>query len=196
MIIVDVETTGTDQRVHSLISIGAVDFDFPEREFYEECRIFPGAKIEKEATEINGVGEVEANDPHRQTEKELLLNFFKWMDESTDHTIGGQNPHFDTGFLEETARRNHLNFSIPRRVIDLHSVAIAHMAARGLKYPLQHNRSDLNSDKIMAYVGIPKEERPHVAIGGARIEAEAFSRLLRNQIFYKSYEDYPIPWMK
>ena len=38
MIVLDIETTGTDPRFHSIASIGAVDFDEPERgEFYEEC---------------------------------------------------------------------------------------------------------------------------------------------------------------
>src|SRR5688572_23833921 len=105
MIVVDVETTGTDPRVHSLLSIGAIDFDDPGRQFFEECRAFPGAKIEEEATAINGVGEEEAFNPNKQSDKELIEHFFVWMKESRDHTIAGQNPHFDTAFIEEAARR-------------------------------------------------------------------------------------------
>lgn len=195
MIVVDVETTGTDPEVHSLLSIGAVDFDNPEREFFEECRAFDGAKIEKEATEINGVGKIEAFDETKQTDKELVEHFLKWIKESNDHTIAGQNPHFDTSFIIATARRYHINFSIPKRVVDLHSVAWAHMMLKGIKPPLENNRSGLNSDNIMKYVGIPPEVHPHIAINGARIEAEALSRLLRNKPFYKNNEKYQIKWI-
>lgn len=194
MIIVDVETTGTDTEVHSLLSIGAVDFDDPTREFFEECRAFDGAKIEKEATEINGVGEKEAFDMSKQTDEQLVKNFFSWMKQSKDHTFAGQNPHFDTSFIVATARRYHLDFSIPKRVVDLHSVTWAHMISRGLTPPIEHNRSGLNSDKIMEYVGIPPEVHPHIAINGAKIEAEAFSRILHNKPFYESYSNYRIKW--
>lgn len=194
MIVVDVETTGTDSNVHSLLSIGAVDFDDPTREFFEECRAFDGAKVEKEATEINGVGEKEAFDTSKQTDEQLIKNFFSWMKQSKDHTIAGQNPHFDTGFIIATALRYHLDFSVPKRIVDLHSVAWAHMILHGINPPIEHNRSGLNSDTIMEYVGIPAEVHPHIAINGARIEAEAFSRLLHNKPFYKSYSNYEVKW--
>ncbi|MDQ5950227.1 MAG: polymerase subunit epsilon [Patescibacteria group bacterium] len=194
MIIVDIETTGTNPSAHSIISIGAVDMDDPTREFKETCRAFPGAKVEKEATAINGVSQEEAFNEDRQTDEEILKHFIVWMKDSRDHTVAGQNPHFDVSFLEATAKRYHLDISIPHRIIDMHSMTILHMANRGINYPVAHNRSDLNSDKIMEYVGIPAEVRPHVAINGARIEAEAISRLLWNKSFYEEYEQYAIPW--
>jgi len=39
MIVADIEATGLDPRKHSILSIGAVDFEHPERQFYGECRI-------------------------------------------------------------------------------------------------------------------------------------------------------------
>lgn len=194
MIVVDIETTGTNSRVHSILSIGAVDL-VDKREFSGECRAFPDAKIEEEAMKVNGISEDEAFNPSKQTDEELLLSFISWMKESKDHTVAGQNPHFDVSFLEETARRYHINISIPHRIIDLHSMTILHMENRGISYPVAHNRSDLNSDKIMEYVGIPPEVHPHIAINGARIEVEAFSRLLWNKGYYDEYKAYKIPWI-
>ncbi len=196
MIIVDVETTGTDSNCHSLISIGAIDFDNPENVFFEECTAFPGAKVEEEATKINGVSEIDAFDPKKQSDKDLVLHFFNWMKRVDDHTIAGQNPQFDTGFIIETARRYHLNFSVPKRVVDLHSATWTHMLLNGKKPPLENNRSGLNSDVIMNYVGIPAEPHPHIAINGAKYEAEAFSRILRNSSFFSEFKQYPIPWLK
>ncbi len=196
MIVLDIETTGTDPRFHSIASIGAVDFDEPERgEFYEKCRIFPGARIEKEALAVNGFTEAELNDSSKKTEAEIVKDFLDWAKQSKDHTMAGQNPHFDTSFVIAAAERNHIDFSIPKRVVDLHSICFAHMIWKGIKPPIAHNRSDLNSDLIMKYVGIQPEVHPHKAINGARIEAEAFSRLLRNKAFFENYRSFKVPWL-
>jgi DNA polymerase III epsilon subunit-like protein len=196
MIVLDIETTGTDPRFHSIASIGAVDFSEPEREeFYEECRIFDGARIEKESLAVNGFTEAELSDPSKKTEAEIVKDFLDWAKQSKDHTMAGQNPHFDTSFVIAAAERNHIDFSIPKRIIDLHSICFAHMIWKGKVPPVAHNRSDLNSDLIMKYVGIPQEVRPHKAINGARIEAEAFSRLLHDRAFFENYRPFKIPWL-
>jgi len=54
MIVIDVEASGVDSRIDSLVSVGAVDFEHPENRFYEECRIWEGAHVEKEALAVNG----------------------------------------------------------------------------------------------------------------------------------------------
>jgi DNA polymerase III epsilon subunit-like protein len=195
MIIVDVETTGTDPRVHSLLSIGAIDFNNPENRFSEECRMFEGAKIEKEATLINGIDEKQATDPSKQSDKELIEHFFQWMEKASDHTIAGQNPHFDTSFLEATARRYHMNFSIPKRIIDLHTATWTHRILNKKEIPITHKRSDINSDFIMNYVGLTAEPHPHIAINGALYEAEAFSRLFFDKPLLKEFESFQIPWL-
>ncbi|MFA6463950.1 MAG: 3'-5' exonuclease [Candidatus Paceibacterota bacterium] len=195
MIVLDIETTGTDPRVHSIASIGAVDFDQPEREFYEQCKIFDGAKIEKEALAVNGFTEEQLHDQSKKTEAEIVKAFLDWAKQSNDHTMSGQNPNFDTSFVIAAAERNHLDFSMPRRTVDLHSICLAHMIWKGKKPPIANNRSNLNSDSIMKYVGIPPEIHPHKAINGARIEAEAFSRLLYNKPFFESYKAFKIPWL-
>ncbi len=194
MIVVDVETTGSDSRYHSILSIGALDFDNPKNEFYMECRAFDGAHVAKEALSVNGFTEEQINDSSKKTEGEIVKDFLNWMSGVLDHTVAGQNPHFDTGFIIAASERVRLNFSIPKRIIDLHSVCVSHMLQRGIKPPISHNRSDLNSDKIMEYVGIPPESHPHIAINGARIEAEAFYRLFFGKNFYDSYKKFEVPF--
>jgi hypothetical protein len=54
MIVCDCEFSGTDPILHSLVSIGAVDFLDPSRQFYAECRIWEGAHVMDEALEVNG----------------------------------------------------------------------------------------------------------------------------------------------
>jgi len=197
MLVVDVESTGTNPQKHSLLSIGAVDFNIPSREFYMECQAFEGAHIDDGALQINGVSKDDVFNTSKKTEAEIVAEFLKWASETPDHTIAGQNPSFDTSFILAAAERAGLNTSIPKRTIDLHSVCYFHMIKNGIIPPLdtKHKRSDLDSDAIMKYVGIPPEVHPHIAINGARIEAEAFSRLFYEKSIYPEYKDLPIPWV-
>jgi DNA polymerase III epsilon subunit-like protein len=194
MIVVDVEATGLDPQAYSLLSIGAVDFLHPEERFYEECRMWDGAHILPEALTINGFTEEQIKDPAKKTEAALIESFLKWMDTREDKTIAGQNPHVDLSFIIAAAHRNHLNISLAHRLIDLHSIAYAHMVSRGLTPPQKNNHSGINSDLIMEYVGIPSEPKPHIGINGAIWEAEAFHRLLYKKGLLEQFKQYPLPF--
>ena len=87
MIIVDVETTGLVPEKHSIISIGAIDFDNPERRFEIECSAFPNAESEDEALAITGHTKKSIFDPSKPSEAEAIAKFIDWMKEANDHTI-------------------------------------------------------------------------------------------------------------
>ncbi len=192
MIVIDVETTGVDEVKHSILSVGAVDFEHPERQFYEECRAYDGAHIDDEGLAINGFTREQVVDINKQTDEELIKHFIAWALQSDEYTFAGQNPSFDRDFLQRTANRYHLEWPFAFRTIDQHSVCFTHMVKRGVTPPVIHNHSDLNSDKIMQYVGIPAEIRPHNALNGAKIAAEAISRLLYNKNILPEFKDFPI----
>ncbi len=196
MIIVDVETSGTDPRYHSLISIGAIDFDNPTDTFFKECYVFEGARIEDESLLINGSSKEELFDKSKQSEAEIVKDFLDWIKDKNDHTVAGQNPSFDVAFLIAGAERAGINISIPKRVIDLHSIVYFHMNKRGLAVPHANHRTDLDSDKIMEYVGIPTEPKPHIAINGAKWEVEAFSRLFNDKPMFPEFKEFKIPWLQ
>jgi DNA polymerase III epsilon subunit-like protein len=196
MIIIDIEASGVDEVKHSILSLGAVDFAHPERQFYEECQAFPDAHIDDEALAINGFTREQATDASKQTDEELLKHFIAWARECADQTFAGQNPSFDRDFLHRAADRYHLEWPFAFRTIDQHSVCFAHMISRGVTPPVIHNHSDLNSDKIMQYVGIPAEIHPHNALNGAKISAEALSRLLYNRNLLPEFEKYPVTFPK
>src|SRR3989344_6554519 len=126
MIVLDVETSGTEPTIHGLLSIGAVDFESSGRQFYEECRLRDGAHILEEALVINGYTREDCINPDKKSESEILQKFITWIEESSDHTIAGQNPLFDMGFLRAVADRNHISLSLAHRTIDLHSVTYFH----------------------------------------------------------------------
>lgn len=194
MIVLDVETTGTDPQKHSLVSIGALDFSNPEERFYEECRIWDGAHVDPVALQVNGMSEESIRDPQRQSEADLVFNFLKWADSREDMLIFGHNVDFDVSFVKAGASRGGMSAPLSKRIIDLHSICLAHMLKRGIEVPIKNRKSDLDSDKVMQYVGIPTEPKPHIGINGAIWEAEAFSRLIFNKPLLTDFFEHPIPW--
>jgi len=193
MIVLDIETTGTDPHRHSIVEVGAIDFDNPENYFNERCSIWEGAEIDFKALEINGLTLDEIQDKTILTQKELISRFIIWMDGIEDKTIAGQNVDFDINFLNESAARCGLNYILGKRKVDQHSIVYAHFLKRNSKPPLKDGFSNLNSDSIMNYVGIPPEPKPHRAINGARFEAEALSRLLLGKHLFEEFYEYAIP---
>jgi DNA polymerase III epsilon subunit-like protein len=193
MIVLDIETTGTDPRRHSIIEVGAIDFDSPDNYFNEGCQVWDGSEIDKKALEINGFTLNEIHDQTIFTQKELISRFMIWADKIEDKTIAGQNVDFDINFLNESSKRCGLNLSLGKRKVDQHSLVYAHFLKRSISPPLKDGFSDLNSDLIMNYVGLPAEPKPHRAINGARFEAEALSRLLYGRPMFDEFSGYAIP---
>lgn len=193
MIIVDVETTGVDEVKHAILSVGAIDFDNPSNQFYEECRVWDGAHIDDEGLAINGFTREQAIDQTKQTDEELIKHFINWAKGVKEQTFAGQNPSFDRDFLHRAADRYHLEWPFAFRTIDQHSVCYTHMIKRGVTPPIINSHTALNSDKIMEYVGIPTEPHPHNALSGAKIAAEALSRLLYGKKLLSDFKDYDLP---
>ena len=193
MIVVDVEASGISSEKCSLVSVGAVDFSNPKNRFYEECRIWDGAHIEKEALQVNGFTKEQISDSTKRSDGEVITDFLTWLDYIEEKTIAGQNPSFDRDFLQSTAHRYHIDWPLAHRSIDLHSVCYFDMQKRGIKQPHLHGHSALNLDGILSYVGLPAEPKPHNALTGALMEAEAFGRLFYDKPFLDEFLKYPFP---
>lgn len=193
MIVVDVETTGTDAARHAIVSIGAVDFEHPERTFYRECRIFEGAQVEAEALAVNGFTLDQITDISKPTLEQAMGEFIAWCRTIDERTLGGHNTSFDRDFLQASADRYNLAWRFGNRVLDLHSFAWMHMTRRGDTPPTRGGRSGLSCDAILVYTGLPEEPQPHNGLVGATMEAEAFSRLTRGTSLVREYSQYPLP---
>ncbi|MEK7612873.1 MAG: 3'-5' exonuclease [Patescibacteria group bacterium] len=198
MIAVDIEGSGTEAHVHSILSVGAVDLNDPSRTFYEECRAWDGAKIEDEALEVNGFSREQATDPNKQTEADIVHKFITWASSSADKTIAGQNPSYDRDMLKyAAARAGHTDWPFAHRTIDSHTLCWMHMIKRGQTPPIdpEHKRSALNLDAVLLYCGIPEEPKPHNALTGAKSHAEVISRLLYDKKLLPEFEQFNIPWL-
>jgi DNA polymerase III epsilon subunit-like protein len=193
MIFVDTETTGVSSQVHGLLSIGAIDFNNPENEFYGECRAFDGARMSTEAFEVNGFSEESACDHHKISERVLVEKFIEWTKTIEDRTFAGENPSFDRDFIRAACDRNHIIWPFAYRTIDLHSVAVAHVLRQGREMVIKNGHSALSLDTISIMVGLPLREGAHNALFDARIEAEAFHRIVYNQKLLPEFKEFEIP---
>lgn len=197
MIAVDVESSGTEAHVHSILSVGAIDLAHPTNQFYEECHVWDDARIEDEALAVNGFTHEQATDSSKQTEAELVHKFITWAENLEEQTFAGQNVSFDRDFLQNAAKRaGHTDWPFAHRTIDTHTLAYMHMIKRGLTPPLKEGKkhSGLNLDAILLYCGIPEEPQPHNALTGAKSHAEVISRLLWDKKLLPEFEQFAIPW--
>ena len=195
MIVLDVEASGVVPSLHSILSIGALDLDEPNNQFYDECRIWEGAKVDKKALAVNGFSNEEIIDMMKKTEGELVQAFVAWaLDRPRDRTLAGQNPSFDRDFVREACTRAGKEFPFPYRTIDTHTLSWLHMTERGIVPPQENGHSALNLDNELQYCGLPTEQKPHNALGGAYAHAEVIARIAYNKSILPDYNNYPIPW--
>jgi DNA polymerase III epsilon subunit-like protein len=197
MLIIDTECSGLRPDLHSILSIGALDFRNPSNRFYGECRIWAGAEIMDEALEVNGFTMEQATDPAKQSEAELVAAFLKWSQDLPERTLTGQNVPFDHNMLQAAARRGKLNWNLAYRTIDVHTLCWMHVIKSGSVPPvdIKHRRTALNSKAILNYCGLEKELDPHNAMNGALWHAEVTSRLLYDKKLLPEFEQYDIPWL-
>ena len=196
MLSIDCEMTGLDPKKNAIISIGGVDMSDPDRTFYGECCVWPEAELDPSGLAVNGFTEPECRDATKQSEKELMSALHAWILESDEHTLLGQNVYTDREFLNESFIRSGIDFKFNHRIIDTHSVAYAEHLRAGKVVPHKyeaHTESALNLDKILQSVGIPEEPRPHNALTGAKVSAEAFHRMVYKEKFLSDFDIYDIP---
>ena len=197
MIVVDVETTGFDPKKHSIVSIGAIDFNNPKRIFYIENKIWNGAEVftgnkllgdkYKPALEINGFTKEQITDENKPSLKEAIEKFLKWIEECEEKVVAGNNPYFDLDFLRQSALMFDMEWPLSYHAIDLHTLTFIHYKQREL------TPGKLRGNDCFIYVGLPIESIPHNALTGAKLEAEAFSRLIYGKNLLEEFKEYPIP---
>lgn len=198
MIAIDIEASGTNFEKHSIVSIGALDFDNPTNRFYGECRVWDGAHIDEGALEVNGFTEEELRDASKQSEAELVQAFMEWSQHMADRTLLGQNVSFDRDMVKHACQRAGIQSDLAHRTLDTHSFCWMHMIKVGLVPPVdeQHRRTALNLDAVLNYCGIPDEPEPHNALTGAMSHAEVAARLLNDKNLLPEFSQFEIPWKK
>ncbi len=193
MIVIDVETTGLDPQRNSIVSVGAVDFSNPTNQFYLENRISDGAEVVEAALKVNGFTLEGVIDLHKPSLEGAIKRFLAWARLIHDQTLAGENPSFDRSFVQAAILRYGLKYTFGHRVVDLHSISYAHVTGCGEAIPLRNNRTNIDTNWILGYVGIGPEPKPHNALTGAKMEAEAFSRLIHGRVLLDEFSHLSVP---
>jgi len=195
MIALDVETTGLDPKTCSIVSLGAVDTDHPENQFYDECGAWEGAELSDEALAIHGFTREELTNGSRKSEAELIRAFVAWAtDRPENRTFIAQNVSFDHEFVLQACRRAGMEFPFAKRTLDLHTLVWTHMQYAGVPQPVGNRHSLISLDFSLRYCGIPEEPKPHNALTGAHCHAEVFSRIAYTKKLLPDFSTFDIPW--
>ena len=195
MIVIDWEFSWLDHKTNSLVSLWAIDFLNPSKQFYGECRIWEGASYEKEALEINGFSVDDITDKNKMSLKELVISFDEFLKTcSRPQILVGQNPKSDLDFLRESYLKSWLNYTLWHRSIDLHTIVF--MKHLQIKAPILIEKWNykINLDESLKFVWIRGwEPRPHNALTWAKCEAEVLSRVLYGKKLLPEFQDASIP---
>jgi DNA polymerase III epsilon subunit-like protein len=194
MVILDIETSGFDPEEHGILSIGAVDLSDPTVQFYEECRLREGEKIDPQALEVNGFTLDECRDKSKQGTRDLIIHFDNWLQDRPIKMIGGLHvAAFDILFYNRKAIQCGIRHRLHKRTVDLHSIAFARMKQIGKIVPMTEGWSVMDTDFIHPFCGLPKEPKPHNALNGAKWEAESLNRLMYGKSLLPEFKRYPLP---
>ena len=200
MIVMDIETSGVDFVKCGIWQIGAYDLESGE-EFLEESRIddedfvLDAKESLKTILEVTGKTEEQLRDSNKQSQKQMLENFFKWAKQRKIQACICQNPQFDLGFLFSKARKYSLEMGVHYKAFDLHSVA-------QVKYFEKHGKFDINFEKkrfglglkeILEFCGMQDNRKHHNALEDCKLEAECFSRLVYGRNLFSEFSKFKIP---
>lgn len=206
MIVIDIETSGNfDPVKNGIWQIGAVEFENPENTFLEESKIDDEDDIEDEALKVTGKTIEELRDKTKQSQKQLLENFFNWISKIENKTIIAHNTPFDYGFLVLKAKKYNLEIPFQHRTFDLHVIASMKYFEIKKKFLMREGKSEMNLPKVIEFCGmkdnriqlkdkeIVKEGKPHNALEDAKLEAECFSRIVYGRILFSEFKKFPVP---
>ena len=164
-------------------------------EFYKEYDMFDGAEIKQEGM-LDAVyfhDDKKTKDPEKDPVN-VVYDVQSFLTANKCNVIGGQNPSFDRDFVNAYAERYTLDFRIPIWMIDMHSVCMAYMLAKGIEVPRKPGIGlFLSGDAIHEFTGLGAEPKPHNALNGARYEFESLCRIIYGKSVLPQFKDRPVP---
>jgi len=196
-IVLDIETSGFGFRC-GIWQIGAIDLNNPEEIFFEECRIDDEDEIinlpapTKPVLEVIGKTKEELRDKNKQSQKQLLENFFKWVEKRSMKNFLCQNPQFDVAFLEIKAMKYGLKMPFHFRSFDLHNIAQIRFFDINKKLLIKNDHSDMGLRNILKFCGMEDNRQAHNALEDCKLTGECFSRLMYSRNLFPEYSKFPI----
>ena len=195
-IVLDIETSGIDKVRCGIWQIGAYDLS-TGTEFLQEGRLDDEDEIvnggQKPVLEIAGKTEEELRDKNKQSQKQLLENFFDWVDERLMKNFLCQNPQFDVAFLEIKAMKYGLKIPFHYRSFDLHNLAQVKYHDSHNGFLIKDGHSDMGLGNILEFCGMKDNRKDHNALEDCKLTGECFSRLMYGKNLFPEYAQYEIP---
>ncbi len=198
-IFVDIETSGISKVKNGFWQIGAIDLSNPSNYFLEEGRVDNEDIIEEGALKVTGKTEAQLRDQNKQTQQQLLQNFFDWVLNSNNgvkmKNLASQNPNFDFGFIDFKSEKYKIRKPFHYRYFDLHSIAqtVYHSAKGNFLLAKDNDYSCMDLSHILDFCGIEDKRKQHNALEDSRLGRECFSRLIDGKNLFLEYLDSPIP---
>jgi len=197
MIVLDIETSGGDFRTCGIWQIGALDLDNPSNVFLQESRIDEEDLVEEGALRVIGKTELELRDFSKQSQEQLLENFFKWCEGVEIKNCICHNPQFDLGFIwtkiSKYGIKKGFDFPLPHRALDVHSIATLKFFQLKKRFLIRENQSDMGLSNILSFVGMKDNRGAHNALEDARLTAECFSRMVYGRGLLEEYSKFQMP---
>ena len=191
-IILDLETSGLDKVKCGIWQIGAIDLNDKE-EFFQEGRIDEGDFVEEDALKVIGKTEENLRDKNKKTQKQLIMDFFQWIEKRPVKNFLCQNPQFDLNFLEIKANEYGLKIPFKYKCFDSHTIAqMVYFKING-KFLFEEGCSKMNLGKILEFVGMKDNRQAHNALEYCKLTAECFSRLIYVENLFPEYSQFKIP---
>lgn len=203
MIVVDIECSGLDFVKNGIWQIAAIDMK-SGKQFISEGRIDDEDEIlmsadpksiypTKSVLDVVGKTMDQLKDRKKQPQKELIQEFFKWLENSDEKSFICQNPQFDWGFLTVKARKYGIKIPFHFRSFDIHSIAQAKYFQLKGRFLMDGDHSGMNLTKVLKFCGMKDERKKHNALDDAKLTAECFSRLIYGKPMFKEFEKSKVP---
>ena len=182
MVVVDVETTGTEPQRPSMIEIAAVAWNGSV--FPPTFRPRPGCEIDLRACEVNGHWPRDL-DRLSGSYYDAIERFLEWcrslegiLAKPGSLMLAGWSVDFDRDFLEHALTHDLASADRPpwqHRVYDAHTLSVAYLRTIGHQVP-----DRLYSHEACALLGVDPEPQPHRAANGVRMTCSLFARIHAN----------------
>ncbi|MBU2104430.1 MAG: 3'-5' exonuclease [Nanoarchaeota archaeon] len=205
-IVVDIETSGLDLVKSGIWQIGAIDLNTME-EFIDEARIDDEDEISDGALKVIGKTEEELRDKNKQSQKELIEKFMKWVETRKMKNFACHHPQGDIGWLMVRLKKYRLERKFNHKAFDTHSIAQTKFYEINKRFLIEEKekRSNMGLSKILEFCGLPderlqikdeeiiKEGKPHNALEDAKLTAECFSRLMFGKNLFPEFIKFEVP---
>lgn len=205
--ILDCETTGLKWYKNGIVSLGAVDINSNDK-FYEECKVDDSVEVENESLKVNGFTSKDVKDPRKLTEKEVLIDFLKWLKYHKVNVVSGFNVAFDISFMYGISRRYSIDFSeFPPYYFDIKEIfernVLSDISNMNFidsicnKYNINVGKPPyvhISMDKTLKFYDIDEDEpKPHLAINGAIFATELYFLIKYKTHYLERFADIEIP---